>query len=71
MPTSRKTKQKVAAGESSRRDPSSSSLSLDDADKGEAEERSAKKYHSKCQIEKDVVLAAVKRALKAKAKNGG
>ena len=60
MPTSRKTKWKVAAGESSRQDPSSSSLSLDDANKGVAEERSAKKYHSKCQIEKDVVLAATK-----------
>ena len=71
MPTSRKTKRKVATGESSRQDPSSSSLSLDDTDKGEAKERSAKKYHSKCQIENDVVLATAKRALKAKAKNGG
>ncbi len=35
------------------------------------EERSAKKYHTKCQIEKDVVHAAAKRALEAKAKNGG
>ena len=56
MPTSQKTKQEVAAGESSRRDPSSLSLLLDDADEGEAEEHSAKKYHRKCQIEKDVVV---------------
>jgi len=34
-------------------------------------ERSAKKYHTKCQIEKDVIHAAAKRALDAKAKNGG
>ena len=47
------------------------SLSLDDADDGEVKEHSAKKYHLKCQIEKHVVLAAAKRALKAKAKNGG
>ena len=37
----------------------------------EIEERSAKKYHTKCQIEKDVVHAAAKQALEAKAKNCG
>ena len=37
----------------------------------EIKERSAKKYHTKCQIEKDVVHAAVKQALEAKAKNCG
>ena len=56
MPALRKTKRKEAAGESSRQDPSSLSLLLDDADEGEAEEHSAKKYHRKCQIEKDVVV---------------
>ena len=68
MPASRKAKRKEAAGESSGRDPSSSSLSLAFS---EIEERSAKKYHTKCQIEKDVVHAAAKRALEAKAKNCG
>jgi hypothetical protein len=38
------------------------------ATRGGGEERSVKKYHKKCQIEKDVVLAAANRALKAKAK---
>ena len=37
----------------------------------EIKERSAKKYHTKCQIEKDVVHAAAKRALEAKVKNCG
>ena len=68
MPASRRAKRKEAAGESSGRDPSSSSLSLAFLD---IEERSAKKYHIKCQIEKDVIHAAAKRALDAKAKNGG
>ena len=68
MPASRRAKRKEAAGESSGRDPSSSSLSLAFSD---IEERSAKKYHTKCQIEKDVIHAAAKRALDAKAKNGG
>ena len=39
--------------------------------KWEAEECSAKKYHTKCHIEKDVVPVAAKQALEAKAKNGG
>jgi hypothetical protein len=56
MPTSRKTKQKVATGESSRRDPSSLTLSLDDTNEGGGKERSAKKYHTKCKIENDVVV---------------
>ncbi len=47
------------------------SLLLDDDDKEEAKECSAKKYHTKYQIEKDVVLAAAKQALEAKAKSGG
>jgi hypothetical protein len=47
------------------------SLLLDDNNEGEAKECSVKKYHMKCQIEKDVVLAAAKRALEAKGKNGG
>ena len=64
MPASRKAKRKEATGELSGRDPSSSSLSLAFS---EIEERSAKKYH----IEKDVVHAAAKRALEAKAKNCG
>ncbi len=68
MPASQKAKRKEAAGESSGRDPSSSSLSLAFS---EIEERSAKKYHTTCQIEKDVVHAAAKRALETKAKNGG
>jgi hypothetical protein len=46
MPDSRKAKRKEAAEESSRQDPSSSSLSLTFL---EIEERSAKKYHTKCQ----------------------
>jgi hypothetical protein len=72
MPASQKAKRKEADGESSRRDPLSSSLSLGDNDnKGETEERSAKKYHTRCQIEKVVVHAAAKRALEAKTKNGG
>ena len=57
MPTSRKTNRKLAAGESSRQDPSSSTLLLDDAYEGEAKECSAKKYPTKCKIEKDVVVA--------------
>ena len=60
MPASRKAKRKEAAGESSGRDPSSSSLSLAFS---EIEERSAKKYHTECQIEKVGVHAAAKRAL--------
>jgi hypothetical protein len=68
MPASQKAKWKEAAGESSGRDPLSSSLSLAFS---EIEERSSKKYHTKCQIEKDVVHAAAKRALEAKAKNCG
>ena len=68
MPASQRAKRKEAAGESSGRDPSSSSLSLAFSD---IEERSAKKYHTKCQIEKDVIHAAAKRALDAKAMNGG
>jgi hypothetical protein len=68
VPASRKAKQKEVAGESSGRDPSSSSLSLAFS---EIEECSAKKYHTKCQIEKDVVHATAKRALEAKAKNCG
>jgi hypothetical protein len=72
MPASRKAKRKEAARESSGRDPSSLSLSLGgNDDKGETKERSAKKYHTQCQIEKDVVYAAAKRAPEAKAKNGG
>ena len=46
------------------------SLLLNDGAKGEAKECSAKKYHMKCQIEKDVILAAAKQTLEAKAKNG-
>jgi hypothetical protein len=68
MPASRKAKRKEAARELSGQDPLSSSLSLAFS---EIEERSAKKYHTKCQIEKDVVHAAVKQALEAKAKNCG
>jgi len=68
MQASQRAKRKEAAGESSGRDPSSSSLSLAFSD---IEERTAKKYHTKCQIEKHVIHAAAKRALDAKAKNGG
>jgi len=49
MQASRRAKRKEAAGESSGRDPSSLSLSLAFSD---IEERIAKKYHTKCQIEK-------------------
>ena len=64
-------KRKVAAGESSRLDPSSLSLLLNDDNEGEAKAHSAKKYHTKCQIEKDVSFVTAKQALEAKAKNGG
>ena len=72
MPASQKTKWKEATRESSRKGCSSLSLLLsDNNDNGEAEGLSAKKYHTKCQIEKDIINTATQRALVAKTNNGG
>jgi len=57
MPASRKTKQKKAARESSRRGRSSLSLlPSNNNNDGDTERCSTKKYHTKCQIEKYVIM---------------